>query len=355
MSELHIKSVANKITGGRSWPSVFMVCVRFILVLLSTFLGLLAVTFVIGRVMPLDPVLAIVGEQATQETYLKVYHELGLDKSIFEQFFNYIWSVLHGDFGESLLTRRPVIDDLARVFPATFELATLSIFIGIFVGVPMGVLAAKYKGRWQDQLIRFVGLFGYSMPIFWLAIMGMFIFYGTLGWVAGPGRLDIFYNHVVPTYTGLLLIDSIIAGNSEVFFNAVSHLVTPVFLLGYFSLAYISRMTRSFMLEQLHQEYITTARVKGVSEFKVVWRHALGNIMVPLLTVVVLSYAHLLEGSVLTEIIFNWPGMGSYITTALLRADMNGVMGGTVVIGIIFVSLNQLSDLLYRLLDPRAK
>lgn len=354
MTEEYAGNANTHNVEGRSWPSFLTNLLRLATVVITTFLGLLTVTFLIGRVMPVDPVLSIIGEQATQETYDKIYQELGLDQPFFMQLLNYYWSVLHGDLGESLLTRRPVIEDVLRVFPATFELASVAILIGISFGIPMGVVAAKHQGRWQDQIVRFIGLFGYSMPIFWLAIMGLLVFYGKLGWVAGPGRLDFFYEGIVPWRTGVILIDSLLAGNIEIFKNAFSHILLPACLLGYYSLAYISRMTRSFMLEQLGQEYITTARVKGLSETRVVWRHALGNTMVPLITVIALSYATLLEGSVLTEIVFSWPGLGSYITNALLRADMNGVLGGTLVVGMIFVGLNLLSDLLYRRFDPRA-
>lgn len=191
--------------------------------------------------------------------------------------------------------------------------------------------------------------------MFWLGLVGLLLFYAKLDWVAGPGRLDIAYEYLVDPVTGMLLIDSLIAGEIDVFLNALSHIALPAIILGYFSLAYISRMTRSFMLEQLSQEYIITARVKGLSETRIIWRHALGNVMVPLVTVIALSYASLLEGSVLTEIVFAWPGLGQYITNSLLQADMNAVLGGTVVVGAVFISLNLLSDILYRLLDPRAK
>ena len=320
-----------------------------------TFLGLLLVTFLIGRVVPIDPVIAIVGERASPEIVAAAVKELGLDRPLYEQFAIYIGKALQGDFGNSLLTARPVLEDIQRVFPATLELATVATLFGVVLGVPMGVIAAVHQGRWPDQLIRVVGLFGYSMPVFWLGLMGLLVFYGILGWVAGPGRLDIFYEDAVPVVTGVILVDSLIAGDFEVFRNALSHILLPASVLGYYSLAYISRMTRSFMLEQLSQEYVTTARVKGLSEARVVWRHALGNVMVPLITVIALSYAYLLEGSVLTEIVFAWPGLGFYITTALLSADMNAVLGGTVVVGATFIGLNLLSDLLYRLVDPRAK
>ena len=328
---------------------------RLVISLLVTFLGLLLVTFLIGRVVPIDPVIAIVGERASPEVVAAAVKELGLDRPLFEQFAIYIGKALQGDFGNSLLTARPVLEDIKRVFPATLELATVATLFGVVLGVPMGVIAAVNQGRWPDQVIRVVGLFGYSMPVFWLGLMGLLVFYGILGWVAGPGRLDIFYEDAVPVVTGVILVDSLIAGDFEVFRNALSHILLPAAVLGYYSLAYISRMTRSFMLEQLSQEYVTTARVKGLSEARVVWRHALGNVMVPLITVIALSYAYLLEGSVLTEIVFAWPGLGFYITTALLSADMNAVLGGTVVVGATFIGLNLLSDLLYRLVDPRAK
>lgn len=320
-----------------------------------TMLGLMFVTFVIGRVMPIDPVLAIVGEQASKSTYDAAYEQLGLDQPIIVQFAYYVWEVLHGDFGKSLLTARPVADDIRRVFPATLELATLGVFAGIVLGVPLGVIAAVRRGSWIDQIARVIALVGYSMPIFWLGLMGLLIFYGILGWVGGPGRVGIFYVDIVPPVTGMILVDSILDRNWTVFKDAFSHIVLPAGLLGYYSLAYISRMTRSFMLEQLSAEYITTARVKGLSEAAVIWRHAFKNIRVQLITVIALSYANLLEGSVLTEIIFSWPGIGSYITTALLSADMNAVLGGTVVVGLIFILLNIFSDLLYKVFDPRAK
>ena len=317
-------------------------------------LGLLLVTFIIGRVIPVDPVISIVGERASKELYDATYRELGLDKPILVQFAYYLFDVMQGDFGISLLNSHSVADDIKRVFPATIELATLGTLIGVFIGVPLGVIAAVRRGTWIDQMARVLALVGYSMPIFWLGLVGLLVFYGILEWVGGPGRVSIFYLDEVPNVTGMILIDSLLDGNIEVFFDAFSHIILPSSLLGYYSLAYISRMTRSFMLEQLSQEYVTTARIKGLSERAVIWRHAFGNIKVQLITVIALSYAGLLEGSVLTEIIFTWPGIGSYITTGLLSADMNAVLGGTVVVGLVFICLNILSDVLYKSLDPRA-
>ena len=179
------------------------------------------------------------------------------------QYLIYLKRVLSGDFGMSVLTSQPVLSDLLRVFPATLELSTVAIIIGVLVGVPAGVVAGARKGGWQDQVIRVVGLFGYSVPVFWLGLVGLFVLYGKLGWVAGPGRLDVFYDGEVTPRTGLMLIDSALDGNWEIFGNAFSHLILPASILGYFSLAYIARMTRSFMIDQLGQEYVTAARIKG--------------------------------------------------------------------------------------------
>lgn len=320
-----------------------------------TLLGLLLVTFLIGRVVPIDPVLAAVGDRANAETYERMRQELGLDLPLWQQFGLYVADVARGDLGTSVLTSRPVLEDVARVFPATLELATAAVIIGVVLGIPAGVMAAVHRGRWPDHLVRVLGLVGYSVPVFWLGLVGLLLFYAKLDWAPGPGRLDVFYDGLVDPVTGILTVDALLAGETEIFWNALSHLVLPASILGYFSIAYISRMTRSFMLDQLRQEYITTARVKGLSEARVVWRHALGNIAVPLITVVALSYATLLEGSVLTETVFAWPGLGQYITNSLLSADMNAVLGGTLVVGAVFIGLNLLSDLLYRLLDPRAR
>nr|WP_255418640.1 ABC transporter permease [Paracoccus sp. JM45] len=326
-----------------------------VLSLALTLLGLLLVTFIIGRVMPIDPVLKVVGDRATQAQYDAAYIAMGLDRPLIVQFIGYIGDVLTGDFGRSISTGQMVSDDIKRVFPATFELAFLGTLIGIFIGVPLGVIAAARKGGIIDQVARVVALVGYSMPIFWLGLMGLLIFYGILGWVGGPGRQGIIYDGMVPNVTGMILLDSLLARDWASFRDAFSHIILPASLLGYYSLAYISRMTRSFMLEQLSAEYVITARVKGMSENAVIWRHAFRNIAIPLTTVIALSFGSLLEGSVLTEIIFSWPGLGQYITRGLLSGDMNAVLGGTVVVGVCFVVLNLFSDLLYRVLDPRSK
>ena len=327
----------------------------FMVVIALTYLGLLAVTFFIGRVIPIDPVLAIVGDRAPEHVVARVREELGLNKPLYQQFGIYLQKVAKGDFGTSVLTSNPVMQDIRRTFPATIELATLGILIGAGLGVPLGVWAAVRRGGLVDQVVRVMSLIGYSVPIFWLGLMALVLFYAKLDWVAGPGRLDVSFEYSVPLVSGFLLLDAARAGEWEAFSNALSHLILPASLLGYFSLAYISRMTRSFMLSELSQEYIVAARAKGLSETRIIWRHALRNAMVPLVTVIALSYAGLLEGSVLTETVFAWPGLGLYITNSLQNADMNAVLGGTIVVGTIFVGLNLLSDLLYRLLDPRTR
>lgn len=325
------------------------------LVIVLTFLGLMAITFFIGRVMPIDPVIAVVGDRASAETYDAMRLKMGLDEPLVVQFATYVGSVLRGDLGISITTGRPVAEDLLRVVPATFELATIGIIVGVILGLPMGVLAAYRQGSWIDQVIRVLGLVGYAVPAFWLGLVALAVFYAGLGWAAPPGRLSIFYEGLVPARSGVLLLDAALDGQWTVFWNAAHHLVLPALILGFFSVAYISRMTRSLMLDQLGQEYLTTARVKGVSEWRVIWVHAFRPIRVPVITVIGLSYAALLEGSVLIELVFSWPGLGSYLTTALLSADMNGVLGATLVIGTVFVVINKASDVLYRILDARSR
>nr|WP_178111612.1 ABC transporter permease [Rhizobium skierniewicense] len=329
--------------------------IGFLVTVITTFLGLLAVTFFIGRVIPIDPALAIVGDRAPAHVVERVREELGLNLPLWHQFFLYIKQALSGDFGTSVLTTNPVMTDIIRVFPATIELATIGTLIGAVFGIPLGVLAAVKRGSIIDQIVRIIGLVGYSVPIFWLGLLALLVFYAKLNWVAYPGRMDIVYEFTFTPGTGFYLLDAFWQGQWDVLWDLFRHIILPAGLLGYFSLAYISRMTRSFMLNELAQEYVVAARAKGLSETRIIWFHALRNAAVPLLTVIVLSYAGLLEGSVLTETIFSWPGLGLYITNSLQNADMNAVLGGTIVIGAVFISINLLSDLLYRTLDPRTR
>ena len=320
-----------------------------------TFLGLTGVTFAIGRFMPIDPVIAIVGDKASQATYDRVYRELGLDQPVLVQYGTYLGKIARGDFGNSVMTARPVLEDLVRVFPATIELAFLALIIGVVLGIPFGVIAATNRGRWPDQIVRFMSLVGYSMPVFWLGLVGLLLFYAKLGWVEGPGRLDVAFDDIVAPVTGMLTIDALLAGEGDVFANALGHLVLPASILGFLSLAYIARMTRSFMLAQLEQEYILAALAKGLSPWRIIWVHALGNVWVQLVTVIALTFGSLLEGAVLTETVFAWPGLGLYMKNSLFAADLNAVLGGTLLIGAIYILLNMLSDLVYAMVDPRAR
>lgn len=328
---------------------------KTLLSVLITLFGLALLTFCVGRLLPIDPVMAILGETASEEAYRTLYLQMGLDQPLAVQLGRYLLDLVQLQFGQSLVSGQPVLHDVQRVFPATLELASVAILISVVLGVPLGVLAAMYRNGALDHGVRSVGLLCYSTPSFWLGLMALALFYAALGWTGGPGRLDFAYQWNYRDVTGFVLLDSAWQGEWEVLGNALSHLLLPASILGLSGFAYISRMTRSFMLEQLHQEYIVSARAKGLSWSRTVWRHAFPNIAVQVITVVALSYAFLLEGAVLIETVFAWPGFGRYMTNALMAGDMNAVVACTLLIGVIFVSLNLFSDLLYRLLDPRAR
>ena len=320
-----------------------------------TLLGLIAATFFIGRVVPIDPVLALVGDKATPEAYAAARASLGLDRPLILQFLSYLGDALTLDLGRSVLTANPVSEDIARVFPATLELATTAMILGIGFGVPAGVWAAYRRDLWQDTAVRLVCLVGYSAPVFWLGLVGLLIFYVDLGWTPGPGRIAIALEDDLVHRTGIGPIDAVLSGRGDLMRSALGHLVLPSAVLGWYAMAYIARMTRSLMIAELSKDYVLAARAKGLSERRVVWRHALANAAVPLVTVIAITYGHLLEGAVLTETVFAWPGLGFYLTNALLNADTNAVLGTTLVVGTIFLALNLLSDALYRKLDPRLR
>jgi peptide/nickel transport system permease protein len=320
-----------------------------------TLIGLMLLTFSMGRLLPADPVLAVTGSEVDKATYDRVYQELGLDQPVWQQFVSYVGRVVTGDMGRSLTTGQPVSADLLSVFPATIELALVAILCGTLVGVPLGVAAAVNRGRPIDHVARVIGLAGQSVPIFWLGLIALILFYAKLQWVAASGRIDILNEGMVPPITGLLLLDTALQGEWDVFRDALDHIILPGAVLGYYSVAYISRMTRSFMLEQLGQEYIVSARAKGVSRRRMIWAHAFKNIRVQLLTVIALTFGGLLDGAVLIETVFGWPGLGQYLTRGLKMNDMNVVMGAVLLIGITFLVINIVSDRLYRILDPRTR
>jgi peptide/nickel transport system permease protein len=355
MTDTNLSAAADDAGRAPSWKPRLKTAWRISSSVVVTLFGLLALTFFIGRLLPIDPVISIIGDQADQATYDMVYKKLGLDKPLYVQFYRYITAVMRFDFGTAIFSGKLVVEDIKRVFPATVELSTFGLLFGALVGVPMGVLAAVRRNTLIDHCVRVFGLIGYSAPIFWLGLMGLIVFYGWLDWVGGPGRVDTYYIGIVDFVTGSILIDAALADEWDIFWNAISHMIMPGLLLGFIAMAYIARMTRSFMLDQLNQEYIITARVKGMSNARVIWFHAFRNITVPLITVLALSYGLLLEGAVLTETVFAWPGFGQYLTNALLVGDMNAVLACTLLIGSIFITLNLLSDLLYQILDPRTK
>jgi peptide/nickel transport system permease protein len=318
-----------------------------------TLLGLVLVTFLIGRAMPIDPTIAIVGDHAPPDVIARVRVELGLDRPLYVQFGIYLNNLLHGDLGSSVMTSHPVTADIAHFFPATLELATAAIIVAVIVGIPLGVFAAARQGSRFDHVVRVISLTGQSVPVFVLGLICLLVFYVKLGIAPGTGQLDVAYEGLVPRVTGMLVIDAAIAQDWDSFWDALAHLAQPALVLAYFSMAYITRMTRAFMIESLAGEYIITARAKGLSAARVLWRHGFGNIAVRLVTVLALAYASLLEGAVITETVFSWPGIGLYLNVSLLNADMNAVLGATLVIGIVYLVLNLFADLAYRLLDPR--
>jgi peptide/nickel transport system permease protein len=309
-----------------------------------TLLGLALVTFAMTRLSPIDPALQMVGDHASQSTYQAARLELGLDQPLPVQFLRYLQQAASGNFGQSISTGQPVASDIARTFPATLELATAAIIMGSLIGLALGIAAAMRQGGLVDALARFVSLFGYSVPIFWLGLLMLLLFYARLHWAPGPGRLDVMFQYTVKPVTGFALIDTWISGKAGAFRDALAHLALPAIVLAFHALAGISRLTRASILSELGQEYVLTARAKGASLSRVVFVHILPNIAGTLLTVIALAYASLLEGAVLTETVFAWPGIGRYLTTAMFSGDMPAILGATLVVGSCFVLLNALTD-----------
>ncbi|PLM50662.1 peptide ABC transporter permease, partial [Klebsiella pneumoniae] len=250
---------------------------------------------------------------------------------------------------------QPVLHDLLAVFPATLELATLALIVGAVLGIVAGVLCARYAGSPWDLAVRTFTLLGNSVPIFWLGLLMLALFYARLQWAPGPGRLDDIYQYTVEPRSGFALIDTWLSGDTAAFKNAIGHLALPVLVLAYYSLASITRLTRSACLSEMNKEYILLARAKGAGEMTILLRHVLPNIRGTLLTVTALAWTSMLEGAVLTETVFSWPGIGRYLTTALFAGDTTAIMGGTLLIGVSFVLINNLTDLLVRLTDPRVR
>ena len=320
--------------------------------IVSVMIGVSVITFAISHVIPADPAVAALGDHATDEQIAAFRAEYHLDRPLVEQYVTYMNGIVHGDLGRSIRTRRAVVDDLADSFPATLELSFTALLVSIVVGVPAGVWSAIYRGRLPDLIVRVLALAGGSIPIFWLGLIVIGLGYYQLGWFPGGGRIDLFVAPP-PARTGLYVIDSILAGDLNALGSSLLHLVMPALTLGYFSTAVIARMTRSSMLEVLGQDYMRTARAKGLREPVIVLRHALRNALIPTVTIIGLTFGSLLSGAVLTETIFSWPGLGRYATASAVSLDFPAVLGVTLLAAVVYPLANLLVDVAYYWLDPR--
>jgi peptide/nickel transport system permease protein len=329
---------------------------RRLLLMIPLLIGITLVAFIISQTVPSDPINAALGQNAVAhpEIVAAFRAKWGLDQPPHIQYLTYLFNLIQGDLGTSIATHNPVVEDLGRYMPATAELATSAIILAIGIGVPFGIISALRRNTWLDQVSRILSLIGVSAPVFWLALLALFVFYSRLRWLPGPGRLDIGRDppHSV---TGWYTIDALWWGDFSLFFNALSHLILPSIVLAAFSMGLITRITRSAVLDVVGQDYIRTARSKGLHEPTITLRHTLPNAMIPTVTVLGLSYGNLLTGAVLTETIFSWPGIGQYAYQASVRLDFPAIMGVTMLIALVFIVVNLVVDLLYIFLDPRLR
>lgn len=316
--------------------------------------GLVIVTFAISRLIPTDPARLIAGDFASEEVVEQIRVELGFDKSLFEQFWIYLTELLRGDLGISITSGQPVLQDIATYAPATLELAVFAMVIAVIGGITFGVLSAVYKDGWIDQTVRLIAMAGVSTPSFWLALLLLLLFYGQLGWLPSGGRIDPTLE-LFPRITGLYTIDSLIAGRIDAFASAIMHIFLPALCLALITMGGFARLVRASLLEELGRSYVRTARSIGLTQRQIVLRHALPNALTPFVTQLGLSFAAMLTGAVVTESIFGWPGMGGYILQATETLDFPAIMGFTIIVGIIYATMNLLIDLIYLLIDPRLR
>ena len=328
--------------------------VRRVLLSSLAIFGVLVIVFVLSHLIPGDPIAAILGPQAPNELIEDLRQRWGLDRPLHEQFIRFVGRLARGDLGTSLATHRPVVQDLREFFPATIELATAAILVGVISGLFVGIVSAVAHGRWVDHLVRFLSLIGLSMPVFWLGLILLYLFYYRVPLLPGPGQLDIFMSRP-PVVTGLITVDALLALDFVALRNALAHMVLPAIVLGSHALVGIARITRASMLEVLGLDYIKVARAKGLPERSVVLRHALRNALLPIITVIGIYYGGLLEGAVLTETVFGWPGLGRYATSAILSQDFAAIMGATVLIALVFSMANLAVDLAYGFLNPKIR
>ena len=331
--------------------------IRRILLLIPVLLGITVLSFTISHLIPGDPAALSLGPHAHADQIQAYRHELGLDRPLYVQYWIYLKDLAHGDLGTSLTTHRPVAADLKEYFPATFELTLIALLITVLMGLPLGVLSAVKKDKPVDHVSRVFSLTGVSMPIFWLGLLLQMVFAYRLGWLPMNGRVDTFIlaAHPLHTITGFYILDSLLTGNWPVLGSSLLHVLLPAITLSYASLAVVTRMVRSSMLEVMEQDYVRTARAKGIHEQLVVYKHALKNALIPAITVIGLTFGMLLGGAFLTETIFSWPGMGRYAVGTITSLDFPAIMGVTLIAATAYVTANLIVDVVYALVDARIR
>lgn len=336
--------------------SLIQYIARRLILAIPMLIGITLAMFLMYNLVQVDPIVMIVNERqlSNPEIVEAATRRWGLDRPPWEQYLTYLLNYARGDLGNSFLTQRPVLDDLRLYLPATAELALASLLFAVAIGIPAGIIAGIRPGGWFDRLAWLVSLLNASLPPFWTGLIVLFLFYYNLGWLPGPGRIDP--RMAEPArMTGLLLVDSLAAGNMQAFWSAAGHLILPSFILGSFTLAIVLRVTRAAIIEEMRREYVRTARSKGMRERRVIVHHALRNVLLPLVTILGLALAALLGGAVMTETVFDWPGLGTYLVKAAANLDYPAIQGGTLLIAVIFIALNLAVDVLYGVLDPRAR
>ena len=325
-----------------------------LLTFIPTFLGVTLISFAFIRVLPGDPLIVMAGERGlTEERYAELMTQFGFDKPMIAQFWDYFVGVLQGDLGQSYVTKKPVWDEFFALFPATLELSACAMIFAIVLGLPAGVIAAVNRGKFFDRALMSTALIGYSMPIFWWALLLIIVFSGNLQWTPVSGRIDLIY--YFPNETGFMLYDAFVSGQKGALWSAVRHLILPTIVLGTIPLAVIARQTRSAMLEVLGEDYIRTARAKGMSPIRINGVHALRNALIPVITVIGLSVGTLLAGAILTESIFSWPGIGKWMVDSIFRRDYPVVQGGLLLIAVMVMIVNLLVDVLYGVINPKIR
>jgi len=327
-----------------------------LVLMIPLMIGMTLIAFLVSHALPADPVAANLGQHSMEDPAIVAAFraQWGLDKPLPEQYLTYLRNLLQGNFGMSIRTHMPVSDDLGRYLPASAELAIMATVVGTLLGIPFGVISAVRRNQWIDHLVRGVSLLGVSSPVFWLGLISLYIFYFRLGWLPGPGRLDVGLTEPIHL-TGMYTVDSLLTGNWPALTSSLRHLILPGLVLASVYLGLVTRITRSSMLEVLSADYVRTARGKGLRQRSVIYRHALNNALIPTITVLGLAFGDILAGTVLTETIFSWPGIGRYAYQSAVTLDFPAIMGVSLVIAAVFILVNLATDLAYVFLDPRLR